>query len=544
MKKLVYFCIILAGLVAVGQVDAQYAKPDTLIKGIGNLNHPVSTTSVEAQAFFNQGLTLVYAFNHESAYISFETAAKLDPKLAMAYWGMALSLGPNINTPIDLEREKKAYELIQKALSLSNNDKVITANEKEYIQALAARYTDNPNPDYKALDIAYNNAMYVLMQNYPEDLDAAALYAESGMDLHPWALWTGDGKSVEGTDALIAVLESIIKRDPMHIGANHYYIHAVEGSDRPERALLSAERLPDLVPASGHLIHMPSHIYILVGDYHKAFVINEDAVRVDEEFVRANGVKEYILHYTSHNIYFASRAACLEGNYARAKKYADKLSEFLKPEIIASMPDMEYYTTGSLLIDLRFNKWNKILTEKEPPVMVKNQVPLWFFARSVCLVKTNDLSGAKKAREQFLLEKQKARADARFGYNKLSSILDIAEHYLNACIARAEGKINDAIDHLKMAIGLQDSLGYNEPPDWFFPIRETLGATYFLNQQYEEAAKVFKEDLNRHPRNGRSLFGLLQTLKAQNKTTDAFWVGEEFKKAWKYADTDLKMENL
>src|SRR6202023_3710459 len=297
--------------------------PARLIPGLGEVHHPVSTKNKQAQEFFDQGLKLVYGFNHDAARRSFMRAGELDPKLAMAHWGAALTLGPNYNLPVDLERERAGYDAVQRAVALKQN---ASEPERAYIDALAVRYSNDPHVDLHALDRAYKDAMGKLAARYPDDLDAATLYAESMMNLNPWKLWTADGKPGENTEEIVSVLESVLSRDPNHLGANHYSIHAVEASAHPERALPSAERLGKLAPAAGHLVHMPAHIYSRVGDYPASAHCNELAVAADKKFLGATqeqGV--YRLMYYSHNMHFLAFAACMDGNFAEARDAAAKL---------------------------------------------------------------------------------------------------------------------------------------------------------------------------------------------------------------------------
>jgi len=519
---------------------SQDAKPDTLIANLGNLNHPVTTSNPEAQKFFNQGLTLIYGFNRDAAYVSFKKATELDPKLAMGYWGMALALGTNINSPITPEKEKQAYIDIQTALKLMNG---ITDNEKGYIQALAQRYSDSPNPDLKKLELDYKIAMGKFVETYPEDLDAATLYGESAMNLHPWALYTSQGEPIEGTEEIVALLESIIKRDSLHIGANHYYIHAVEASKRPERALLAANRLQKLVLASGHLLHMSSHIYILVGDYHRAAIANERAIVQDKEYVKANGLKGYPLHYMTHNLDFLSRSYSLEGNFKEAKRSSDELAAFYAPNF-EHAPDLEYYLATPLLTYLRFQKWDEALNYPEPNPKMTTIHTLWHFAKAVAYAAKGNLPEADKETALFQKENEHLLADTNFGYNKASSIMNVADLVLQARIAEAKHDFPTAISLLQKAVIKQEDLNYNEPPDWYFSVRQSLGAAYFQNGNFEEAALAFKKDLDKHPKDGRSLFGYQKSLEALNRTTDAYWVGEEFKQAWKWADTSLNIKDL
>lgn len=512
-----------------------------LIPGLEAVNHPVTTNNPEAQRFFNQGFTFKYAFNHDAAFWSFQKAAKLDPEMAMAYWGMALAVGSNINSPITPDREKVAYENIQKALKLLN---IVSDNEKGYILALAQRYSNHSDADQSKLNAAYASSMKTLVNRFSEDLDAATLYAESLLTLNPWHQWTPDGKPMPNTMDAVNALESVLKRDPLHLGANHYYIHAIEASNHPERALMSAERLRTLLPASGHILHMPAHIYLLVGEYHQAALTNEEAVKADLEYIRQFGMDgTYPLHYLSHNYYFLTRAYSLEGNYEKALRAANDLQAFYVPHF-ETMPDLEEYAIAPQLVLLRFNQWEGILKLKPFPEKMNLSNTLLHFARAYAYASIKNIDEAKKEQSLFLEGKSQLAPETSFGYNKASLVISIAELQLNAKLAYAQGQISEAINFLKKGVGLQDILSYNEPPDWYYSIRESLGALLIFEKRLQEAEQVFKADLNLHPRNGRSLLGLAQSLKLQKKTTDAFWVQREFDEAWKYSTVPLTLNDL
>lgn len=518
-------------------------KEVTLISGLQFNEHPVTTSSPEAQKYFNQGLTLVYGFNHDEAYWSFQKAVALDPDFAMGYWGMALALGPNINMGISGESEMVAFQHIQKAIELSKN---ITQNEKDYIQALSKRYTDSKNPDRKKLTLDYRDAMKALSAKYPDDPDAAVLYAESILDVSPWKQWTPSGDPAPGTLEIVDVLESVLKRVPDHLGANHYFIHAIEASKHPEYALINAERLYKLAPPLGHLMHMPSHIFILVGDYHRAALANDAAIATELSYIRQYGIGGiYPVHYLSHNYYFLLRALNMEGNYKRALQAADEFLAFYLPHY-QEMPDLEYYLSGKLAVYLHFNKWQDLL--KMAKIDAKADIPitdaLWHFGRGLAYAALGDKASALKEKQAFEQIKAKVPESAQFGYNSVKPIFQIAENLLNAKLARLDNDPTKEVDLLKEAVHIQDTLSYNEPPDWFFPVRETLGAALLKNGRYAEAEQVFREDLNLHPRNGRSLFGLLQSLKSQNRTTGSFFVQQQFDDAWQFSDTPLTLDNL
>lgn len=498
------------------------------------LNHPVTTTQTAAQSFFNQGLTLIYAFNHDAAYWSFKQAAKVDPGMAMAYWGQALALGQNINMDIDHPRQKEAFKAIQKAKSLTAN---ISQTEKDYIEALATRYTDAEHPDLPQLAKNYHRAMQQLSQKYPDDPDAAVLYAESGLNLNPWKQWTPQGDPQPGTLEVVSVLESVLKRQPEHLGANHYYIHAIEASKHPERALMSAERLNTLMPASGHLIHMPGHIYLLVGDYHKAALANEKAVKVDQQYIDEFGLYGiYPMHYMTHNLYFLSRAYSMQGSFKEAKKAADRLYEFYMP-FYQQMPDLEYYLPAGMFVLLRFNKWHDVLAVPKPQGDMPTTKALWYFAQGLALASLGKIDDSQKAFDMFSKAKEDIPPHATYGYNKAATVIQLAELMLLAKIAEAQDNNQKAIELLSQAVDVQDHMNYNEPPDWFFPLRESLGSLLLKASHHAKAEEVFRKDLEHHPRNGRALYGLWQSLLKQGKHSDSYWVEQEFRLAWQYSDS-------
>jgi len=541
----VLLAVLLCG-VAFAQDHSSHnqSKPATLMSGLGDLHHPVSTRNAEAQQFFDQGLRLIYAFNHDEAARSFQRAAELDPKLAMAYWGIAEAVGPNYNDPASADRFRQAHEAIQKAVDLSAN---AAPSEQAYIQAMALRFPADPKSDLRKAAENYHDAMREVSKKYPDDLDAATLFAESGMNLHPWGLWHHDGTPEAGTEEIVATLESVVRRDPNHMGAIHYYIHAVEASPSPERALAGANKLASLAPAAGHIVHMPAHVYIRTGDYESAVKTNEEAAAVDQAYIKASGAQGiYPMMYYSHNLHFIAMCSSMNGNYEEAKKTADMLAAHVGPHV-KDMPPIEGFMTIPIAVDVRFHRWDDILKMPQPDPAMKTTTAFWHFARGMALAGTGK-AGEAEAEYKIVADAEKnTPEDEVFAMpvnNKAKDIMKIAEKVLGAKIAMAKKDKAGAIAMLRDAVTIQDSLKYGEPPDWFFPVRESLGAALLMNSDAAGAEKVFREDLDRNPRNPRSLFGLHQALEAQGRSYDAQFVDREFRTSWKGGNTPLKMDDL
>ena len=547
MKKIapVAVSIMLLLFLTVGTTRTQ-EKPDkrpvTLAAGLGNLHHPIHTSSAEAQKFFDQGLTLVYAFNHEDAARSFRRASELDPAAPMPWWGIALAVGPNYNNDVDPEREKTGYEAIQKARSLAANG---SEGEHAYVDALARRYSADPKADLKRLAVEYKDAMRDLWHRYPDDPDAGTLYAESMMDLHPWQLWTLDGKPGEDTAEIVEVLSLVLRRVPQHVGANHYYIHALEASPHPEDALPSANRLGTMVPAAGHLVHMPSHIYNRTGFYSEAVKANQAAAAADRAYLKATGGEGgiYSIMYYSHNLHFLAHAASMEGRSAEARHAADQLVANVTPAV-KSMPMAEPFLPMYPWVLVRFKQWDDILKLPAPDASLQLSTSMWHYARSVAFTAKGKVSEAQAERAALAKIREKQPADAMFGLNSASKVMGLALEVLDARLAAAQGDSKSAIERWRKAVEVQDTFAYDEPPDWYYPVRESLGAALYRDRQYREAEKAFRTDLERNTRNPRSLYGLAETLKAQKRTSDAAWVETEFRQAWKNADAPLRIGDL
>lgn len=503
-------------------------------------HHPVKTNQVCAQLYFDQGLTFHYAFNHEAAYWSFLKASELDPDMAMAYWGMALVLGPNINLEITPKREQLAFDSVQKALRLAETG---PSNERAYISALKERYSRDANPNRKELNLRYSDAMKKLMNQFPDDLDAAVLYAESLLDVNPWNQWSLSGKPQQGTNEATAALESVLIRSPMHLGANHYYIHLLETSPFPYRALLSAERLKTLLPSSGHILHMSSHIFLLVGDYEQAVGSNEKAIAADREYIRQYGIKGiYPVIYLLHNYHFLSQAYSMQGNYQGAKQAAKGLLDLYLPHF-ASMPGMESYAYSIMFVYLGFHQWNEILNLPQPPALMRVTRALWHFSRGVAFASLGNLPQALEEQKLFFKETQ-LPATTKYDYNSVSRIFKLTQDYLEAKLAEAQHQNERVIDYLQKAVVEQDQLGSDEPPNRLFSVRNSLGVALLNNNRFADAEEVFREDLKRHPRSGRSLFGLKKSLEAQSKWADYYWVDQAFQQAWRFSDVELNIDRL
>ena len=544
--KSFFLCPVL-GLIALGGCVASALAHDdspgatsraaiALDPGLGSLHHAVSTRNREAQAYFDQGLKLVFAFDHEAAIESFARAAELDPNLAMAHWGVALALGPNINRPMDAKAHKAAYEALQKALALKAR---ASPAERAYIDALSKRYSDNPEADLEPLQLAYKDAMKALVRRYPNDVDAAVLYAEALMDLHPWKFWSRDGTPTEGTQEIVATLERVLARAPGHIGANHYYIHAVEASPHPEKALPSAKRLETLAPSAGHLVHMPAHTYIRTGRYIEAARANVVAVRADERQTRSGKDSFYMIGYYGHNLHFLAIANAFAGNSRDALAAARKLYDVEAPRI-GEVPPLDgfLYTPALLMVD--FGHWDDILALPEPAFEAPLTGALWHFARSLAYAGKGQAAEAQVERAKFLDAADTVPKTAEFGNNTAGAVLAVARPYLDGRLELIAGNNSGAIAHLRLAVAAEDALAYDEPPGWYLPARNALGVALLRDCDYPAAEQTYRDELAVHPESGRALFGLHAALVAQSRDKEAASVRRRFERAWRAAD--LKLE--
>jgi tetratricopeptide (TPR) repeat protein len=516
--------------------------PEQLYRGLGNVHHPVTTKSTQAQKYFDQGLAFNYGFNHDEAYQSFAAAAALDPKMAMANWGIALVFGPNYNLPGNDERMKIAYGAIQRAQSLEVPS---SAEEKALIEALAKRY----GPDGKQTperEKAYADAMRDVAGKYSDDPDVQALFAESLMDLHPWELWGADGKPGPQTLELVETLERTLKKYPNHLGANHYYIHAVEASPHPERAIPSAKRLAALAPTQGHLVHMPSHIYVRTGMYHDASGANEAAIKTDRSFLaesHESGV--YPVMYATHNFDFLLYGEMMEGRKRDALKTARDLKDAVPAAVVKEMPMGEVMWPKPYFAMARFGAWDEILAEPAPPKEFAYTTAMWHYARGLAFAAKGKVDEATAERKALDDGAASVAAELMVGpNNKAPAITKLASQVLAGAIATARGDHDEALRDFTEAVRLQDALGYDEPPSWYYPVRETLGAELLANKKATMAEAVYRDDLKRNPDNPRSLYGLAESLRAEGKADEAAKVEERFTKGWSHADITLAPEKV
>lgn len=518
-------------------LDADPAKAEDAIApvlgGLGDHHFPVTTDSPASQRFFDQGLRLTYGFNHSEALRAFKEAARLDPANAMAYWGWALVLGPNLNLPMLPEVAPQAWEAVRRAVALQDT---VSERERAYIEALAARYSGESMADRAPLDDAYARAMKKLVQRYPEDLDAATLYAASLMNLNPWDYWNLDGSPKRNTDEILATLQSVVDRDPRHAGALHYYIHAVEPR-HPERGERHADMLAGLMPGAGHMVHMPSHIYMRVGRFADSYEANRRAVAADESYItqcRAQGI--YPLNYYPHNIHFMAWSAMVQGRPQAALEAARKVVDKVPPELAADKNVWalhETFLSQPVFVMVRFGMWAAVLAEPKPDIESRFMTGIWHYGRALAYLHTGRPAEARlELRALTAAREAMGEVEHYIGYAVAENLLTIAEEIVLGELAYAEGYTLEGLAHLERAVRLEDGLLYNEPPDWYFPVRHLLGAMLLDAGRPNEAEVVYAADLRNNPENGFSLFGLRLALEGQGKRADALSVAERLDRAW------------
>lgn len=519
-------------------------KKAPLFEGLGNLHFPIATTDPLVQNYFNQGLILAYGFNHAEAARSFYYATMMDTTCAMAYWGYAYVLGPNYNGGMESDHYERAYNAVQKALQLSKNTTI--KKERELIEALSKRYVSEPVDDRSALDIAYSKAMKAVYHNYPNDADVATLYAESLMNLHPWDLQDKEGKDKEWTPEIISILEKIIAEHPKHPGAHHFYIHAVEASNRPERALKSAALFDQgLVPNSGHLVHMPSHVYIRTGDYHKGTLANLQAIKIDSTYVTAcNAQGVYPLAYYPHNQHFMAATATLEGNSKWALSAAEALQKNANKQLMKEpgWGTIQHYYTIPYYVYVKFGQWDTILALENELPELEYPTAILHYAKGMAYLRKNNLQAAKS--EWKALEKIAANESLKeitvWEINSVYELVQIASKVLQAELLSMEKNFTQSIPLLKEAIAIEDALNYNEPPDWFFSVRHHLGAIQIEAGNYQDAVATYKQDLKNLPKNGWALKGLALAYSKLGDVSNRNDAEKKFTQAWSTADIALK----
>jgi tetratricopeptide (TPR) repeat protein len=516
-----------------------------LYTNLGDHRHPISTSVPRAQDYFNQGMRLVFGFNHGEAIRAFREAQRLDPDCAMCFWGEALAYGPHVNAPMDSAGAVGAWAALERAVTLAPRARPA---ERAYIRALQARYAAHPPANRASLDSAYAKAMGRLVAEYPADLDAATLYAEALMDLRPWAYWKKDGTPYPQTDIILAQLERVLAANPKHPGACHYYIHAVEAV-APEKAVPCAERLAILMPGAGHMVHMPGHIYIRVGRWADAIDANVHAVHADESYIASeqpSGI--YPVGYYPHNYHFLSFAATMAGRSAQAIDAARKLVANVPVEVVRQVPPFEQLRPYDVLVLTRFGRWDQVLGTPLPPGDLRVTTGLFYYARGVAHAAKGQWAEAQAALDSVrVIAEGTTPADQTAmtsGEGENKTVMDIALHALMGEIASRQGKLDDAITHFREAVRLEDTFNYVEPPQWFYPVRATLGAVLLKAGKPAEAETVYREDLRRFPENGWSLFGLEASLRAQGKTADADAVRSRRQQAWATADIELTASNF
>jgi hypothetical protein len=512
------------------------AARTTLLGNLGAYHRAIKTTNAEAQQFFDEGLTLLYGFNHEESFKSFELAAARDAASPMPHWGMSLALGTNINDVAPADRLKQGYAHLAEAQKRKAAGSDV---EQGLVDALAKRYVADPAGDQAVREQAYSSAMGELAKKFPADLDVATLYAESLMNLRPWRLYKADGTPEPGTANIVAALERVMAANANHPGANHYYIHAVEASTTPERALPQAGRLETLVPGAGHLVHMPAHVYIRTGQYAKSAKSNADAAAVDERYFKATGATQglYAMMYYSHNLQFESAAAMYAGNFAQARDAAQRTVKIADP-IADQMVMIEPFAAQELSVLVRFGQWADILALRPPAATRLVHSAFFYFARGAALAATGKSVDAEADLASLKAVAAKIPNDAMVGAsNTAAAVIAVAIPDLTARIAEAKRDMTGAIAGFTAAVAAEDKLGYNEPPDWLNPERERLGAVLLKARRYADAERVFRADLAKNVGNPRSLYGLLRALDGQKKASaDA---KASFDKAWTGADVTL-----
>lgn len=537
------FITLLATVLSLTAAAAQ-DLPGPIFDGLGDLHHPVSTQSKPAQRYFDQGMRLLFGFNHKEAIRSFRSAAHLDPECAMAHWGEAYACGPHVNKPMDAGDTANAWAALQRAVA---GKPKASPKEQAYITALEQRYRPDHASDRSALDKAFADAMRVLVREYPDDLDARTIFAESLMNTMPWDYWTRDRSPKPETEEVFAALRYVMARQPDHPGANHFYIHAVEAGPNPEWGLPAADRLREYAPAAGHLVHMPAHIYVRVGQYHDAVLANERAVKADREYIRqCRAMGFYPGAYYPHNIHFLWWSQLFEGRSQDALRSAQQAAAYANdnacgPSKAVEAPRLRHLPWLTLV---RFGQWDEVLAVAQPPATNDFLVDraFWHFTRGLAFVAKQNVAAAEgeQAALTALASGGEAKQLSSPGF-PVADTLVVASRWLSGRVAGAKGDGRALIENLEQAAAAEDAIPYMEPSYWPIPVRTALAAAHLRLGRAEAAENIFREDLARWPRNGWSLFGLEQALRAQNKPQQAEDVRRQFEAAWSRADVALDL---
>lgn len=538
------FSLLLAGPLFYSQVYAQGGTDhcsEMAEHELGGYTFPITTSNPEVQKLVNQGMNWAFGFNHDAAEERFQAAIQLDPECTMCYWGLAYVKGPNINAPMTADAVPVAWNALQKALETIDK---VSAKEQALVRALATRYMESPPADRATLDKAYAEAMKAVAQTYPDDENISTLAVEATMDTMPWNYWTADGQPREGTEEMIASLKRVLDKNPVHPGAIHFLIHIVE-KERPELAEEAADRLVNLVPGAGHLVHMASHIYIRVGRYHDASRVNEEAIKADQEYITMcpAGSGFYHMLYVPHNYDFLVAAAGLEGRETLARQTADGLRAYIEPLVNQSpeVVDLQQFWSTPLLVAVRFQDWDSIVKEPAPQKSWIYATALWHFARAKAFAHlgNHEEAQAEITSMEALAQTAEMKAAMLAGLNPASTVLTIGVLEAKGDLAKMQKDYAKAVEHLTEAVAIQDALTYIEPPAWYQSTRLILGQVYLMMGRPVDAERLYQEDLDDFPKNGWALFGLYKSLTAQDRLEEASKVLTEFKAAWQYADAPM-----
>jgi tetratricopeptide (TPR) repeat protein len=525
---------------AMASADSTAGGRTPLYDNLGSYHMAITTRSPVAQKYFDQGLRLTYGFNHDEAIKSYTEGTREDSTCAMCWWGIAYALGPNINVPMDTGAVRPAWTALQQAVRLAPG---VSPREQAYIKALQARYGAEPVADRAPLDSAWARAIGEVSRRYPKDDDAATLHAEALMDLRPWHYWTNAGKALApSTLEQVTILERVTKRNADHPGACHFYIHAIEASNFAERAVPCAERLGSLMPGAGHLVHMPTHIYMRLGRWEEAVEHNAMAVHVDQQYLDARhptGV--YPLGYVPHNYHVMWEALEMTGRSGEALAAARTIAEKVPVDVVRMIPPFEYYSPVVLFTLARFSRWDEILAEPAPPEDLRYTTGIWYYTRGLAFAAKGQLDSATAARDSVSAIAGKIPPEQTVNLNSSRALLQVGERSLSADLVARQGHTDEAVRIFREGIAIEDELIYDEPTAWPLPLRQQLGVMLLAARRNKDAELAFRQDLVRYPNNGWSLHGLAEALRTQGHTREADAVTAKFRKVWAKSDVKLAM---